>query len=832
MVNFTTEQIQNAMSQPNNIRNISIIAHVDCGKTTTTDSLLKKAGFISDKQTGSKCFTDTGDAEKERGITIKSTGISLYYELENNNYLINLIDSPGHVDFSSEVTAALRVTDGAVVLIDAVKGCCVQTETVIGQALEEMIQPVCFINKLDRLILELQLGPEEIYQRLNDHLLSLNTIISRYNNKLDKIELNPIDGTVAIGCGKMGWGFTLQTFARKWAKKLNIDEKELVSKLWGENYYSPKKGKWYDTKVKGSIRGFNLCVMKPIIDALTILGSKDNDEIIKFLNKWNIEFTKEDLEDDKNIVKCSMQKFLPNADALLEMIICHLPSPVKAQRYRVDHLYTGEKDDPYYTAIKNCDPNGPLIMYVSKLFPTPDLSRFYAFGRVFSGTIRSQDVMIQGPDYIVNDNTDKNNNNKKDIFKRRVQQVVVWMANKATPLEFCPVGNTCALAGVDNYIIKTATITDQIGASNIKDMKFSVAPIVSVAVTCKNPQKLPLLLKGLTLLTKSDPLCRIKSDKDTGEIIISGAGELHIEICIDDLQNYYAKGVEILVSDPLIPYRETVISESSEICLAKSPNKHNRIYMTSSPLDNNLLEKMQNKEITINMDSKKLSKMLTNEYGWNPDESKKIWSFSQHENTNLMVDCTKGIQYLNEIKDSVNTSFQDISIKGPLCEEPIFGIRFNIKDVNLHADAIHRGAGQIMPATRCVIYSSMLTASPRLMEPIYKVDIQCPSDIEGQIYGIMAQRRGEIIDIKHDFKTESCQLTSYLPVAESIGFTGFLRSNTGGKAFPQCTFSHWALIDSDPLEEGSKANTLVKEIRKRKGLNEELPPLSRYLDKL
>ena len=253
--------------------------------------------------------------------------------------------------------------------------------------------------------------------------------------------------------------------------------------------------------------------------------------------------------------------------------------------------------------------------------------------------------------------------------------------------------------------------------------------------------------------------------------------------------------------------------------------------MKAEPIVESLMEKLDNKEVTARMDIKERAKVMV-EHGWDKNEAMKIWSFSENNNSNLVTDVTKGVQYLNEIKDHVVAGFQGVSLSGPLCDEPVRGVRFNIHDVKLHADAIHRGGGQIVPTTRRVMYASMLTAQPRLMEPIYLAEIQCPSELVGKIYSIMTRKRGTVIDEDINAETGESTVKAYLPVAESIGFTGDLRGMTGGRAFPQCTFSHWDIINSDPLEPGTKSYDIVREVRKRKGLSEDIPPLSKYLDKL
>lgn len=836
MVRFNSEQLHDAMKKRNNIRNISIIAHIDSGKSTCTDSLLQKAGIISSKDSGSKRFMDTRDDEQSRCITIKSTGVSLFYEVkdqssvpegsEGNGFLVNLIDSPGHVDFSSEVTAALRVTDGAVVILDGINGVCVQTETVLRQAFDEMIVPVCLINKIDRLIFELQLSPEDLYQKLYSHVIHLNSVIHNYNKKMPEIVLDPRKGTVAFGCGKQGWGFSLFNMAAKWCGKLGMTKEELVEKLWGENYYSPKTNSWHDTPGTGRKRGFNCFVIEPIMSMIETLKSGVRADIEKKAKSIGAKIDVEWWEKPDILFKMVMMQFAPLADTMLEMIIIHLPSPVKAQSYRVDHLYTGPKDDVYYNAIKNCDPNGPLVMYVSKLFPTNDLSRFFAFGRVFSGTVSSRDVNIQRPEYVVGQS-----GSNSGLYTCKIQKTCVWMGSTDESIPDCPAGNTVALAGVDKFIVKTCTITDAgvRDAHNIRDMAFTVSPVVSVAVTCKNPADLPKFTRGLELLTKSDPLCVVKHEAETSEIVISGAGELHLEICIHDLREFYAKGVNISVSDPVVPYRETITVRSNQTSLAKSPNNHNRIYMIAEPLSAELVELLEKKDIHDRMDKKELADKLSN-YGVPKNEGVKLWRIGEVHHGNMLIDNTKGVQYLNEIKDNCVNGMEWVTGSGPLCEEPCRGVKFSIQDVVLHADNIHRGGGQIIPASRSVCYASMLCAEPRLMEPVYLCIITCPNEMAGSIYGIVNQRRGEVFDESRGDNMATIKV--YLPVAESIGFTEYLRSETGGKAFPQCQFSHWAVINSDPLEEGSKANEIVKSVRKRKGLKEEIPKYEDYNCKL
>ncbi|CAD6207554.1 unnamed protein product [Miscanthus lutarioriparius] len=626
MVKFTAEELRAIMDKKNNIRNMSVIAHVDHGKSTLTDSLVAAAGIIAQEVAGDVRMTDTRADEAKRGITIKSTGISLYYEMtdeslknykgerDGSQYLINLIDSPGHVDFSSEVTAALRITDGALVVVDCIEGVCVQTETVLRQALGERIRPVLTVNKMDRCFLELQVEGEEAYQTFSRVIENANVIMATYEDTL----LGDVQAS---------------------------DEAKMMERP------DPATKKW---------RGFVQFCYEPIKQIIKTCMNDQKEKLWPMLQKLNVTMKADEKElIGKALMKRVMQTWLPASTALLEMMIFHLPSPSKAQKYRVENLYEGPLDDVYATAIRNCDPEGPLMLYVSKMIPASDKGRFFAFGRVFSGKVATgMKVRIMGPNYVPGQ--------KKDLYVKSVQRTVIWMGKKQESVEDVPCGNTVAM--------------------------------------CKVASDLPKLVEGLKRLAKSDPmvLCTME---ESGEHIIAGAGELHLEICLKDLQEDFMGGAEIIVSPPVVSFRETVLEKSCRTVMSKSPNKHNRLYMEARPLEEGLAEAIDDGRIGPRDDP-------------------------------------KGVQYLNEIKDSVVAGFQWASKEGALAEENMRGICFEVCDVVLHADAIHRGGGQVIPTARRVIYASQLTAKPRLLEPVYLVEIQAPENALGGIYGVLNQKRG------------------------------------------------------------------------------------------
>merc|ERR1711917_101836 len=549
------------------------------------------------------------------------------------------------------------------------------------------------------------------------------------------------------------------------------------------------------------------------------------DVIPGLLQKLEVKLSHDDEQmEGKPLMKCVMRTWLPAGDAMFMMICIHLPSPVTAQKYRAELLYEGPPDDEACTGIKTCNPNGPLMMYISKMVPTSDKGRFYAFGRVFSGKIATGlKCRIMGPNYVPG--------KKEDLNEKSIQRTILMMGRYIEAIEDVPCGNICGLVGVDQFLVKTGTITTFKDAHNMKVMKFSVSPVVRVAVEPKNPSELPKLVEGLKRLAKSDPMVQCIIE-ESGEHIIAGAGELHLEICLKDLEEDHAQ-IPLKKSDPVVSYRESVSEESSIMCLSKSPNKHNRLFMRAVPMPDGLAEDIDKGEVNPRDDFKIRARYLADKYEFDVTEARKIWCFGpETHGPNIPVDCTKKVQYLNEIKDSCIAGFQWATKEGVLCDENLRGVRFNIYDVTLHADAIHRGGGQIIPTARRVLYASMLTAKPCIMEPVYLVEIQCPENAVGGIYGVLNRRRGHVFEEAQTPGTPMFVVKAYLPVNESFGFTADLRSNTGGQAFPQCVFDHWQIMPGDPMEEGSKVHQIVEGCKARKGLKPGNPDLANYFDKL
>ena len=713
-------KIKELMYQPTNIRNIGICAHIDHGKTTLSDNLLAGAGMISEELAGDQRFLDFDEQEQARGITIDAANVSMVHEYHDDEYLINLIDTPGHVDFGGDVTRAMRAVDGAVVVVCAVEGIMPQTETVLRQALREKVKPVLFINKVDRLINEVKLGPEELANKFIGIINEANKLITKMapKDKKDEWLVKVDDGSVAFGSAYHNWAINIPMMQET---------------------------------------GINF---KDIIDYC-------NDENQK-----------------------ELAKKVPLADVLLGMVVEHLPSPEVSQKYRCPNIWDGDIESEAGQTMVNTSPDGPLAVMVTNVSVDKHAGEV-ATGRVYGGTVE------QGTEvYLVGSQA-----------KSRVQQVGVFFGPERVPTEKVPAGNIVYITGA-----KGATAGETICSPENKIVEFEgiehiSEPVVTVAVEAKNTKDLPKLIEVLRQTAKEDPTIHVNINEETGEHLVSGMGELHLEVIGVRINN---KGVDINTSEPIVVYRETVAGKTANPVEGKSPNKHNRLYLEVAPLEDSIFQALQNGDIKEGKIKDKEEAQKFIEHGLDKEEARRVWDVY---NKSLFINMTRGIQYLDEIKELVIEGFESALEEGPVANEIAMGMKFTLVDAKLHEDAVHRGPAQILPAIRNAIKGGMMMADPTLLEPVQKVFINTPTDYMGSVTKEILNRRGQIVDMPTE--GDMVNVEAKVPVAEMFGFAGEIRSATQGRCLWSTENSGFERL---PRELQSQ---IIRQIRERKGLSPE-----------
>ncbi len=708
------------MDNPEQIRNIAIAAHVDHGKTTLTDNLLAGAGMISEDTAGEQLAMDTEEDEQERGITIDAANVSMTHEYEGKDHLINLIDTPGHVDFGGDVTRAMRAVDGALVVVDAVEGAMPQTETVVRQALREGVKPTLFINKVDRLISELQEGPEEMQERLLSVIGDVNELIRGMTEEKDDIEdwtVSVEEGTVAFGSALYKWGVSMPSMQRT---------------------------------------------------------GMDFGEII-------------DLERaDK---RQELHEKTPLSDVVLDMVAEHFPNPIDAQPRRIPTVWRGDADSEIAESMRLVDEDGEVVLMVTDIGVDPHAGEIAA-GRVFSGTLeKGQELYVSGT-----------------AGKNRVQSVGIYMGGEREEVDEVPAGNIAAVTGLKDAI--AGSTVSSVEMTPFESIDHISEPVITKSIEAQNMDDLPKLIETLRQVSKEDPTISIEINEDTGEHLISGQGELHLEVQTQRIERN--QGIPVTTGEPIVVYRETPTSDSQEV-EGVSPNRHNKFYITIEQLGDEVLEQLRLGEVSMDMPEQERREVLQ-EAGMDKETSQDVENIIGR---NIFIDDTKGIQHLNETMELVVDGLTDSLEDGPLAAEPVEGALIRLHDARLHEDAIHRGPAQVIPATRDAVHRALIDADIRLLEPIQDVRIDVPSEHMGAASGEIQGRRGRVDDMYQE--GDLMVVEGIAPVDEMIGFSSDIRSATEGRASWNTENAGFRVM-ADNLQ-----REIITEIRERKGMKTELP---------
>jgi elongation factor 2 len=718
------QECEQLMDKPDQIRNIAIAAHVDHGKTTLTDNLLAGAGMIADKGEATRLMMDTEEDEQERGITIDAANVSMTHEYQSTNHLINLIDTPGHVDFGGDVTRAMRAVDGALVVVDAVEGAMPQTETVVRQSLREGVKPALFINKVDRLISELQEGPQEMQQRLEQVIQSVNELI-RGMTEEDDVDwtVSVEDGTVAFGSALYKWGVSAPSM-----QETGIGFPEIIDLEQG--------------------------------------GNRDE-----------------------------LHERTPLSDVVLDMVAEHFPNPLEAQPTRIPAVWRGDATSDLAIQMRDVDDDGDIVFMVTDISMDPHAGEV-ATGRLFSGTIqKGQELYVSGT-----------------AGKNRVQSVGIFMGGEREELDRgVPAGNVAAITGLGNAI--AGSTVSSVEMTPFESIEHISEPVITKSVEAKTMDDLPKLIETLRQVSKEDPTIRIEINEDTGEHLISGQGELHLEVITQRIERN--QGIPVATGEPIVVYREAPTAQSREV-EGISPNRHNRFYMSVEPLGQSIVDIIKLGDASMDMPELERREALM-EAGMDKETAQNV---EHMYGTNILIDDTKGIQHLNETMELLIEGVEEALVDGPLAAEPVQGGLLRLHDARLHEDAIHRGPAQVIPATRNAVHRALMDAEVRLLEPIQDVRIDVPNEYMGSASGEVQGRRGSVDDMYQE--GDLMVVEGIAPVNEMIGFSSDIRSATEGRASWNTENAGFQVL-ADNLQPET-----ITEIRERKGMKMELPQMVDY----
>uniref|UniRef100_A0A1Q3F5I6 116 kDa U5 small nuclear ribonucleoprotein component n=1 Tax=Culex tarsalis TaxID=7177 RepID=A0A1Q3F5I6_CULTA len=841
---YDMEFLADLMDTPTLIRNVALIGHLHHGKTTFVDCLVRQTHpQFQDMDERNLRYTDTLFTEQERGVSIKATPITLVLpDVKSKSFLINVFDTPGHVNFSDEVTAAMRMCDGVVLFVDAAEGVSLNTERLLKHAIQERLAITVCINKVDRLMLELKLPPQDAYFKLKHIVEEINGLLTLYGDASTK-QVSPILGNVCFASSLYGICFTLKSFARLYADTYDgVSATEFARRLWGDMYFHNKSRKFTKKPPHSSAqRSFVEFILEPLYKLFAQVVGDVDTTLADTLAELNIRVTKEEMRCNiRPLLRLICNRFIGDFCGFVDMCVEHIQSPLENAQTKIDHIYTGVKESGIYQDMLNCDQNAQLMVHSSKMYPTEDCTFFQVLARIMSGTLNAgQEVRVLGENYSLVD--------EEDSRTLQVGRLWIYEARYKVELNRVPAGNWVLIEGIDQCIVKTSTITDVNMNEDVfifRPLKFNTQSIIKIAVEPVNPSELPKMLDGLRKVNKSYPLLSTRVE-ESGEHVILGTGELYLDCVMHDLRKMYSE-IDIKVADPVVAFCESVVETSSLKCFAETPNKKNKITMIAEPLEKGLAEDIENESVSIGWNKKKLGEFFQVNYDWDLLAARSIWAFGP-DNTgpNILVDDTLPFEVdktlLGAVKDSIVQGFQWGTREGPLCEEPIRNVKFKILDAVIAQEPLHRGGGQIIPTARRVAYSAFLMATPRLMEPYLFVEVQAPADCVSSVYTVLARRRGHVTQDAPVPGSPLYTIKAFIPAIDSFGFETDLRTHTQGQAFCLSVFHHWQIVPGDPLDksiiirplEPQPATHLAREFmiktRRRKGLSEDVS-INKFFD--
>lgn len=995
---LSADTVNQLQLDPTCIRNICILAHVDHGKTSLSDSLLATNGIISQRMAGKVRYLDSREDEQLRGITMEASAISLYFKVmrrkeskdnesepvtETKEHLINLIDSPGHIDFSSEVSTASRLCDGAVVLVDVVEGVCSQTINVLRQCWIDSLKPILVLNKIDRLVTEWKFSPAEAYQHLARLVEQVNSVIGSFYagermeddmiwrekgeigefvEKDDQdIYFSPEKNNVIFASAVDGWAFSVNTFAKIYLAKLGFSHSVLSKTLWGDFYLDMKNKRI----IPGKKLKANQNALKPLFVSLILeqiwavyencVIERNQEKLEKIIEKLGAQVNPRDLrsKEYKKLLNLIMSQWIPVSHALLGAVIEFLPSPVVAQLTRIPKLLeeciynvvddTKDKasllDPEFELAMRNCNSSNPekhTMAYVSKMISIPDedlpkevtpgsalsadqiLERgrkarelakkasdaaatlqdnkpqdefsfpqqakdpfewefeeddfendssdddsnegvsetLIAFTRIYSGALyKGQKINVIGPKYDPSLPNDNPTNASQILHAIEITDLFLIMGKEFVKMDRVPAGNIVGVVGLDESVLKNATLSSEISDKPYINLASTSTlihnkPIMKVAIEPTNPSKLGKLERGLELLAKADPVLEWYVDDDSGEIIVCVAGELHLERSLKDLEQRFAKGCEVSVKEPVIPFRESLAVHQAES--SNDVNEQNDVVLEGVDLDFDIFPMPIEVTKFLASNESEVSNIVNGNQK-SADESDRIVhlkeglirSFNESDETerikletgfNSITDLVESIVCLGpkrigpnillesnsnnnqmrrffggnsvnkfDYENNVLNGFQIATNEGPLSAEPLQGALVLAKKTEssqlteAEDSKVINLPGRIITFTRDLIHKSFLKKAPRLLLAMYTCNIQASAEVLGKVYAVVQKRGGSIISEEMKEGTPFFTIEARIPVVEAFGFSEDIRKKTSGAASPQLVFDGFDMLDIDPF---------------------------------
>ncbi|XP_059478720.1 116 kDa U5 small nuclear ribonucleoprotein component [Neocloeon triangulifer] len=842
---YNMEFLADLMDTAPLIRNVAIVGNLHHGKTSFVDCLVEQTHlYMQQLEDKSMRYTDTLITEQERGVSIKAMPVTLVMQdVRNKSFLMNIFDTPGHVNFSDEATAAMRMCDGVVLFVDAAEGVTLQTERLLKHSIQEKMGLTVCINKIDRLMIELKLPPLDAYFKLRHILEELNGLLGLYSEEENPLIFSPLNGNVCFASAQFGICFTLKSFAKIYAETYGgVNPNEFAKRLWGDIYFNSKTRKFSKKAPHNAPqRSFVEFILEPLYKIFAQVVGDVDVSLPDLMSELGIHLTKEEMKMNiRPLLRLVCSKFIGHFSGFVDMCVQHIKSPLDNAKGKVEHIYTGPLESEIAEDMCKCDPEGRLMVHSTKMYPTDDCTFFQVLARVMSGTLyANQDVRVLGENYTAAD--------EEDSRVLTVGRLWIYEARYKVQVNRIPAGNWVLIEGIDQPIVKTSTITDPSIDDELyifRPLKFNTQSVIKIAVEPVNPSELPKMLDGLRKVNKSYPLLTTRVE-ESGEHVVLGTGELYLDCVMHDLRKMYSE-IDIKVADPVVAFCETVVETSSLKCFAETPNKKNKITMIAEPLEKGLAEDIENEVVQISWNKKRLGEFFQTKYDWDLLAARSIWAFGPEvTGPNILVDDTlpsevdKGL--LISVKDSIVQGFQWGTREGPLCEEPIRNVKFKILDAVIAQEPLHRGGGQIIPTARRVAYSAFLMATPRLMEPYNFVEVHAPADCVSAVYTVLARRRGHVTQDAPVPGSPLYMIKAFIPAIDSFGFETDLRTHTLGQAFSLSVFHHWQIVPGDPLDksivirplEPQPATHLAREFmiktRRRKGLSEDVS-INKFFD--